>query len=52
MAAAITDRRKGWGSAFMRERAEALGGSLIIEDTGAGTRVVAEIPHAHPDTAG
>jgi len=50
--AAVADRRRGWGTAFMRERAEALGGSLIIEDTGAGTLVAAEIPHAHPDTAG
>ncbi|OFZ98943.1 MAG: hypothetical protein A3H35_20385 [Betaproteobacteria bacterium RIFCSPLOWO2_02_FULL_62_17] len=51
-AAAVADRRSGWGTAFMRERAEALGGSLIIEDTGAGTLVAAEIPHAHPDIAG
>jgi PAS domain S-box-containing protein len=51
-AAAGADPKGGWGIAFMRERAEALGGTLSIEDTGAGTRVVAEIPHGHPDTAG
>lgn len=37
----------------MRERAEMLGGSLIVESSeGKGTTVVAEVPDADPDSAG
>jgi len=50
--AASVEPGNGWGTAFMRERAEALGGKLSIEDSGAGTRIIAEIPYANPDTAG
>jgi signal transduction histidine kinase len=40
------------GLVGMRERAEMLGGKLIIESSeGKGTTVVAEVPDAHPDTA-
>jgi two-component system sensor histidine kinase UhpB len=36
------------GLAGMRERAEMLGGSLVIESSvGAGTTVLAEVPYAH-----
>ncbi|MFN3928073.1 MAG: ATP-binding protein [Thermoflexus sp.] len=35
----------------MRERAEQLGGKLIVESTpGSGTTVVVEVPYAHPDS--
>jgi signal transduction histidine kinase len=37
-------QRGGWGLPAMRERAEALGGTLRIEFPGRGTRVVVEIP--------
>jgi signal transduction histidine kinase len=37
--------RKGFGLAFMRERAEQMGGCLDIQsEPGAGTRVTVEVP--------
>jgi two-component system, NarL family, sensor histidine kinase UhpB len=42
-------RRGGWGLQAMRERAEALGGTLRIELPGRGTRVVVELPPGHGD---
>ena len=37
-------RRGGFGLTTMRERAEALGGSLRLEFPGRGTRIVVEVP--------
>jgi two-component system sensor histidine kinase UhpB len=39
-------RRGGWGLPTMRERAEALGGTLRVEFPGQGTRVIVDMPAA------
>ena len=38
----------GYGLPAMRERAEAVKGTLRVESPGVGTRIVAEIPYDHP----
>jgi signal transduction histidine kinase len=48
-AAARGDRRGGWGLAAMRERAEALGGTLHLEVPARGVRLVVELPAVHAD---
>jgi signal transduction histidine kinase len=39
----------GWGLPMMRERAEAVGGRLRVENLDPGTRIVVEIPLGHVD---
>jgi signal transduction histidine kinase len=48
-AGARSAQRGGFGLTTMRERAEALGGSLQLEFPERGTRVVVEIPVPHVD---
>ena len=43
------NRRGGWGLPAMRERADAIGGSLRLEFPGRGTRVIVEMPLADAD---
>ncbi|HYG55214.1 MAG TPA: PAS domain S-box protein [Burkholderiales bacterium] len=42
-------QRGGWGLPAMRERAEALGGTLRVEFPGRGTRLVVDIPVSRAD---
>ena len=41
--------QSGWGLSAMRERAEAIGGTLRVESAGAGTRITVEVPTVDAD---